>query len=101
MFNGIAAVAVSLPTGKTVAAVHVRVNAAAISCFHVGYSIANCRDFQTQFVAEHARLTDERHFAKISADVGAVDTHQQNFRSHEYCQSRIGILRIDEDRPCI
>ena len=88
-----AAVAVALPAGVALAAVHVRFDATAVAGLDVGHAVADFEDFHAQLVAGDSRIAEERHLAQVAAVIGAADAHAM--RPHQGLP-RSGRLRFGD-----
>jgi hypothetical protein len=70
-----AAVPLSSATGKAGSAVHIGLNAAAITDFNIRNAIADGQNLNTQFMAGNSRILEERKFPQKTAEICAADSH--------------------------
>src|SRR5438094_243358 len=68
-----AAVAGAFAAGDAGAAVHVGFDGAAVAVLYVGDARADGDDLDAELVSRDAGVAVERHFAEVTADVGAAD----------------------------
>ena len=76
-----AAVPLTSSAGEAGSAIHVRLNAAAIADFDIGDAVANCEDFNAQFMAGNSRILEKWEFPKKTAEICAANPH--SMRAHQ------------------
>jgi len=69
-----AAVARPFSAGVAMAAVHVRLDRAAVARFCISHCVASFNNLHAELVAENARILDEGHLAEVATHVRATDT---------------------------
>jgi hypothetical protein len=67
------AVGSAAAAGVAVRVVDIRLDGAAVAGFHICHAVADGEDFDTQLVAQNARIGDEGHLPEVGADVRATD----------------------------
>ena len=70
-----AAVPLTSTTREAGSTIHVRLDAAAIADFDVTDGVANCKDFNSQFMAGNSRILKKRKFPKKTAEICPANPH--------------------------
>lgn len=71
----LAAVRFALLAGMAGAAVQVGLDGAAVAWLYMGDAIADCEDFDTEFMTQNAWVFDKGHFAQVATDVRTADAY--------------------------
>ena len=74
-FKRFAAVRGAAAAGKAGAAIHVRLDAAAVAGPHVGDALAHRENRDPELVAGNPRIAEKRHLAQIPAVIGPANAH--------------------------
>jgi hypothetical protein len=77
----LATVGIASPAGITLAAVHVRLDAASISWLDAEDTVADFQDFHSEFVPGDARVSKEGHLTEVATVVRTADSH--SMRPHK------------------
>src|SRR3954470_20748982 len=71
----LAAIAVSFPARKAVLAIDIRLDRTTISRFDVCDPLPHRDNFDAKLVPRNTRITIERHFAEVAAEIRAADAN--------------------------
>ena len=74
-----AAVSTTPTTRIATSAVHVGLNAAAVTRTHIGHPGPDGKDLNTQFMPRNSWVTKKREFSEVTAEIRAADTHPVRF----------------------
>ena|SRR2546426_11663245 len=85
----LATIAVPAATRITLLTIDVWFDRTTVSRLYIRYAFANCEHLDAQLVTGNSWITEERHFAEITADIGPADANTMN--SHQrFARSRGG-----------
>jgi hypothetical protein len=93
-----AAVGQSPLAGRTLLAVDVGLDAAAVARLHVRDTRADGHHLDPQLMPRNPRIAEEGHLAEIAAVVGATDAHRMHADDHLAGRRRFGFGCLDESK---
>ena len=95
-FMILATVRVSATARVTLLAVDVRFHCTEVARLYVRHTVADREHFDAEFVPRNARVTEERHFAEVTAVIRAANADAMN--AHQRL-ARAGLVRLGDFNP--
>ena len=89
----LATVRVSATARVTLLAVDVRFHCTEVARLYVRHTVADREHFDAEFVPRNARVTEERHFAEVTAVIRAANADAMN--AHQRL-ARAGLRRLSD-----